>query len=174
MRYACAVRKERWRANLFRGAGPLIWVAVRIPLTIFAVAAVGSLSGYAIFRTRGGGSVAAVLEVASWRLGSTAPAGEDRREPMQKLADLLALTVAPPSLARDRALYEAIMAMNARDFRALGADLIGLSERFEKLPGDLQGMLAETTMDRWLEIDADGGARMGQSRAAHRGDSADG
>jgi hypothetical protein len=129
---------------------------VRIPLTILAVAAVGSVAGYAVFRTRGGRSVAAVLEVASWRLGSTAPAGEDRREPMQKLADLLALAATPPSLARDRALYEGIVAMSARDFRALGADLIGLSERFEKLPGDLQGMLAETTMDRWLEIDADG------------------
>lgn len=129
---------------------------MRIPLTIFAVAAVGSVSGYAIFRTRGGGSVAAVLEVASWRLRSTAAAGEDRRAPMQKLADLLALAAKQPTLARDRALYEAIMAMNTRDFHALGADLIGLRERFENLPGDLQGMLAETTMDRWLEIDADG------------------
>lgn len=141
---------------MFRVAGSLISVAVRFPLTIFVVAAVGSLSGYTIFRTRVGTSVATVLDVANWDLGSTAPVDEDRREPMQKLADLLPLTAAPPSLSRDRALYDAIVAMNTRDFRALSADLIGLTERFEKLPGDLQGMLAETTMDRWIEIDAEG------------------
>jgi hypothetical protein len=127
---------------------------MRFPLTMFAVAAVSFGAGYAVFRTRTGGAVANVIEVASWRLPS-AGAGDDRRTSAQKLDDLLALTKKPATLARDRALFAAINALSAHDLRALSTDVMALLERFEKLPQDLQGMLAEATMDRWLEIDAE-------------------
>ena len=123
---------------------------------MFAVMLVSFGAGYAVFRTRTGRTVAAVTDVAGWRLQSAVPADEDRREPEQKLDDLLALAAKPSSLTRDRALSAAISAMTAEDFRALVADPLAMSARFEKLSRDTQKMLAEAMMDRWLEIDADG------------------
>jgi hypothetical protein len=63
-----------------------------------------------------------VIEVASWRLQSTA-AGDDRRAPVQKHDYLLARSAKPASLARGRAHYAVVNAMTAQDFRASSTDV---------------------------------------------------
>jgi hypothetical protein len=129
---------------------------MRLVLSMFVVAAIGFGAGYAVFRTRTGAAVAAVVEVAGWRLESVVAADQDHRESGQKVDELFALAAKPPSLAQARALYAAIEAMNAQDFRALGADPAALAARFEKVPFDLRHMIADAMMDRWLRIDEEG------------------
>lgn len=72
---------------------------------------------------------------------------------------LIALCEQPGSLTRDHQLFEAIQAMNGKDFLLAVADFPSLVQRFEKLPPELRHMMAQAAIERWLESDAEGAKR---------------
>lgn len=69
---------------------------------------------------------------------------------------LVALCEKPSSLARDREIFETLQRMSAADFLQAAADFPALVSRFDKLPANLRGAVAEAAVERWVELDPEG------------------